>query len=433
MSGTRKARRVDCVSLRFPLDAAVTTTAVDATQSSSDAAQSSWRSPLVWWFAVAAFNAGTALLRGVSTSSQAARWWWSIDDQIPERTARWFLDGANGMLLDGWQATDRGPLQALLLLWGGRWSTNPVPAYFAGILINSVWVVGLWWFFRAVRVNEARIRWSVLLTALTGSIWLNTVYPWPKLLSGACALGCAAAILYRRPVIAGALGALAVLAHGAAIFALVGLVPWVVTRVGRRGLLTLLACAALYSPWTVFTQVVDPPGDRLIKFHFAGTYIEGPDDRPALEAIVSEYRHAGLDVIGFKMNNLRLVAGDPTVLDGTLGAWTPRWNEHDGIPGRLRSYQVTRIIWAPGVLLIGLFFGWRRVPRTVWLMLAAWLASYVLLEWGGHGAASAWLHTAPMCLVIGWVAVCALASPRWMLPVQAAFFVGMWFLAPSAF
>jgi hypothetical protein len=43
------------------------------------------------------------------------------------------------------------------------------------------------------------------------------------------------------------------------------------------------------------------------------------------------------------------------------------------------------------------------------------------------------MHTAPMCLVIGWVAACALASPRWMLPVQVVFFVGLWFLAPPAF
>jgi hypothetical protein len=67
------------------------------------------------------------------------------------------------------------------------------------------------------------------------------------------------------------------------------------------------------------------------------------------------------------------------------------------------------------------------------MMLAAWLAAYVLLEWGGNGSSLTWLHTAPMCLVIGWVAVCALASPRWMLPLAAVVFVGLWFLAPSVF
>ena len=71
------------------------------------------------------------------------------------------------------------------------------------------------------------------------------------------------------------------------------------------------------------------------------------------------------------------------------------------------------------------------MPRTVWLLLAAWLVAFVLLEWGGNYSSATWLQTAPMCLVIGWVAVCALASPRWMLPVQASVFVGLWLLAPS--
>ncbi len=161
----------------------------------------SWRDPLVWWLGVAAFNSLTAVVRGVTTSTEAARWWASPDAQVPERTARWFLAGGNGTIFPGWQATDRGPLQPLLLLWGGHWSTNPVPAYFTGVVANSLWVVGLWWFLRAVGVDDRRIRWTVILVALTGSIWLNTVYPWPKVLAGALALGCAAAVLVDATIV----------------------------------------------------------------------------------------------------------------------------------------------------------------------------------------------------------------------------------------
>jgi hypothetical protein len=405
-------------------------TATRAERRRASAARTSWREPLAWWVAVAAFDSLTALLHGVTTAGDALRWWFTTDDQIPEMTARWFLAGMHGDLLPGWQATDRGPLQPILLLWGGHWSTNPVPAYFTGVLVNAAWVLGLWWFLRAVRIEERRIRWTVVLVALTGSIWLNTVYPWPKLLAGALALGCAAAVLERRPALAGALGALAVLAHGGALFALVGLIPWVVTRLGKRGLLALLVCGAVYAPWVVFTQTVAPPGDRLLKWHFAGTDISSFDHRSAADAIVSEYEKAGLGVVGNKVTNLRFALGDPT-LDDSQGAIT-KW-QHDGFLGELRSDQVTRIIWAPGILLLGLCFGWKRVPRTVWAMLAAWLAAYVLLEWGGNHDSLTWLHTAPMCLVIGWVAACALASPRWMLPLQVAFFVGVWFLAPVVF
>jgi hypothetical protein len=296
----------------------------------------------------------------------------------------------------------------------------------AGVVINSLWVVGLWWFLRTVGIAEARIRWTVLLTALTGSIWLNAVYPWPKLLAGGLTLGCAAAVLRRRPVVAGALGALALLAHGAALIAIVGLIPWAVSKLGRRALVALLVMGAMYSPWFAFSKIVDPPGDRLIKWQFAGTDIDAPDPRSPFSAITQEYADAGLDVVSYKVHNLRVVFGDPTIdnVDGTN-----KWSE-DTI-GSIRAAQVTRIVWAPGVLLLGLFFGWRRVPRTVWAMLAAWLAAFVLLEWGGNRASSAWLHTAPMALVVGWVAACALAAPRWMLPVQAAVFIGLWLLAPT--
>jgi hypothetical protein len=363
----------------------------------------------------------------VFTAHDAAlHWWLSLDAEVPERTARWFLDGAHGLLLADWHASDRGPLQPLVLLWAGRWSTNPVPAYITGVVVNSSWVVGLWWFLRALRVSEGRIRWAVLLTALTGAIWLNTVYPWPKLLAGGLALGCAAAVLERRPVLAGLLGGLALLAHGAAVFAIIGLAPWAVSRLGRRALLGVLVLAAVYAPWFAFAKLVDPPGDRVIKWQLAGTDIDTPDPRSPLRAIVGEYRDAGIAVVGNKVGSLRVALGDPTI-ENVEG--TDKWN--GDVVGRLRTAQVTRVLWAPGVLLLGLVFGWRRVPRELWLLLAAWFASFVLLVWGGDGPSSAWLHTAPMALVVGWVAACAVAAPKWLLPVQAAVFVGLWLLAPT--
>jgi hypothetical protein len=384
----------------------------------------SWWPPLGGWVAVAAFNVITAVMRGATTAHDAAaRWWLSLDAEVPERTARWFLDGAHGLLVGDWHASDRGPLQAILLLWAGRWSTNPVPAYIAGVVVNSLWVVGLWWFLRSVNVPESRIRWTVVLVALTGSIWLNTVYPWPKLLAGACALGCAAAVLRRMPILAGVLGALALLAHGAALFALIGLVPWAVTRLGKRAFVALLVAGAVYAPWFAFSKLADPPGDRLVKWHIAGQI--HPTPRNALREVGDAYERAGIHIVGYKVHNLRVAFGDPTI-DNVGGTWSG-----GGVMDQLRAAQVTRIVWAPGILLVGLFFGWKRVPRTVWCMLAAWLAAYVLLEWGGNRSSSAWLHTAPMALVVAWVAVCALASPRWMLPIQAGVFVGVWLLAPA--
>jgi hypothetical protein len=387
--------------------------------------------PLAGWALVAAFNLGTALARGVSdTHAAALRWWVDPGDKIPELTAHWFLH--RGPFLPGWQATDRGPLQPLVLLWAGGWSTHPVPAYVMGVIVNSVWVVGLWWLLRSLEVTENRIRWAALLTALTGSIWLNAVYPWPKLLAGGLSLGCAAAVLYRRPWAAGLLAGLALLAHGTALFALVGLIPWIVSRLGKRGILLVIVAAATYAPWPAYTRVVDPPGDRLIKWHLAGTDITAPDHRSAIQAVVSSYRQAGPKVIENKVENLRVSLGDPSVSGVGAGpaVWQPAWRS--SVLGRMRIAQSTRLIFTPGLLLIALWW-WRRVPRTLLWMVGSWWGAFVLLEWGGNGASAAWVPSAPMALILGLVAACALGSPRWLLPLQLAFFVVVWLLASPAF
>lgn len=387
------------------------------------------RGPLLGYVAVAAFNLGTALLKGVNTAELASRQWWSSPDAlIPEMSARWLLLGEPFPLASSrWHVSDRGPLQAVLLLWAGEWSTEPVPAYVVGVLVNSTWVVGLWCLLRALDVAEDRIPWVVGLTALTGAIWINGVYPWPKLLAGALSLGCAAAVLRARPAVAGALAGMAFLAHGTALFAVVGLVPWIVTRLGRRAVGTAALAAAVCLPWMAFGRIADPPGDRLVKWHFAGTDIAEPDPRSAPRAIAGEYLRAGPRIVRYKVDNARLALGDPTVFDGSMQRGTPAWL--DDPLGRLRTYQVTRVVWAPGILLVGLL-GWRRVPVTLWRMLAAGLAAFVVLEWGGVEEAAAFTIVAPMMLVVGWVAACALAARRGLLPVQAGVFVGLWWLAP---
>ena len=147
-------------------------------------------------------------------------------------------------------------------------------------------------------------------------------------------------------------------------------------------LMALLACVAVYAPWMVFVQVVDPPGDRLVKWHFAGTDIDTPDDRSSVEAILSEYRHAGIGVVENKDRQRSHHLRRSDHLGPAAGKAAPPNGPTTACSARSAPRKVSRIVFAPGVLLLGLCFGWRRVPRTVWLMLAAWLAAYVFLEWG---------------------------------------------------
>lgn len=306
-------------------------------------------------------------------------------------------------------------------------STRPTAAYLVGVAVNASWVVGLWALLRALAIAEPRIRRTVVLLAFTGVIWVNTVYPWPKLLAGALCLGAAAAVLQRRAVLAGALAALALLSHGGALFAVLGLIPWFISRFGKRCLMVGVVAFAIYAPWLAYVKLIEPPGDRLIKWHFAGTWITESDTRSPLESIASAYRDAGpTQVVENKLNNARVVLGDPSVFGWFDLPGTPAWT---GFWGELRAGQLTRIAWGPGVLLIGLWW-WRRVPKTLWALLGAWALTLVLLEWGGIWESAPWTIHGPYALVVGFAAACALASPRWLYPPVVASFVFLWYLSP---
>jgi hypothetical protein len=202
-----------------------------------------------------------------------------------------------------------------------------------------------------------------------------------------------------------------------------------VSRLGRRVLLLGAVAAACYAPWMVAVRVTAPPGDRLVKWHFAGTDVDTPDDRSPLDAIVSEYRAAGWNVVGNKIRNVRVTLA----IDGgklAPGVPQPAWG--DGFVDTVRRYQLHRLLAAPGVLLVGLF-RWRRVPRDLWKLIGAWWLVFVVLEWGGDENTAAWVHVAPLALLVALVAACAVAAPRWVAAVHVPFFVALWLLAPPAF
>ena len=405
----------------------------------SSPAFASSRDPLIAWLIVAAFDLAAAALRGVHTAAEAAtQWWTAVDAQIPELTARWFLYG--GEFLGGrWHASARGPLQPLILLMGGEWGTTPRVAYVIGVVLNASWVVGLWVLLRALGFERKRIAFAVSLVALTGPVWLNTVYPWPKLLSAAFTMGLIAAVLRKRALLAGLLAGLALLAHGSALFALVGSAPWIANRLRARGAATLIVALAVYAPWFVYGTVVDPPNDRLMKWHFAGTDIGTHDGRDFPRALIDEYRDAGTRVIGYRIDNIRYALGDPTIYRAKEREWTAGWL---GGLGTVRRWQITRIIWAPGLLLLGpllwiLRRRWRE-PKgpgelgTLAGLGAGWFLAYVLIEWGGNADSIAMMHSAPFALVVAFPAVCALRCNRWMLGAQIAAFIGLWLMAPTA-
>ncbi len=391
-----------------------------------------WLAPVLAWLAVALFNILTLVIRGLWTGHDVAvALWPGVDNVIPERTAQWFLGDT---FIPGVYPFDRGPLQPLLLLLGGEWATQPTQALIIGVIVNSSWVLGLWPLLRVLRVaSERRIAFVVAMVAMTGPVWMNTVFTWPKMLAAAFSLAAAAAVLARRPMLAGALCGLALLSHGTALFAVIGLVPFMIHRYQWRSLWTIGIAALVFSPWFLASLVIAAPGQpQMIQWHFGGTDIGTADLRSPIPSVIESYRSAGWHVIGNKFNNLRVLFGDPFIFRNPGGnSWFDvGWPRQQSSLGEARWMMSSRLLYAPGVLLLGLWWS-RRIGPTLWLLVGAWCLTYGLLEWGGSASAAAFLHTAPFALLLAWVVICALKVPLWFLPLQAFFFVFVWLLAPA--
>lgn len=389
-----------------------------------------WLAPVLAWLATAGFNIVTLAMKGTwDGHAVAMQWWTAVDNVIPEQTARWMLGEQS--FIPGVYPFDRGPLQPILLMWGGEWSTRPLPALLTGVVINSTWVLGLWVLLRALRVTERRIAYVVFLVALTGPVWMNTIYVWPKMLAAALCLGCAAMILRRQPVWAGVLAGLALLAHGTALVALIALLPWAVSRLRWRALWVYGLAVLFYLPWFAASLVVQVTGQpQMIQWHYGGTDVDKPDVRNPVVSVLDSYRHVGWSWFEYKLNNFRIVLGDPTTWVGDAPGWpTSGWPNTTGAGGYLRWLMTGRVLLAPGILLVGLI-GIRHVPRTLIWMAVSFATVYGLMEWGGSANNSAYLHTAPFALLIAWTAICALGARWWMAFLQAGVFIGLWLLAP---
>lgn len=236
--------------------------------------------------------------------------WKAPDHLIPFLFSDRLAAGASTSLVIGdWNGSDRPPLLAGFLLLNRGFAEiaggPTVSAFGAGVVAQALWIPALYAFLRSIGVAKTQALFGILLAGATGASLVNSLYTWPKMLSAALVL-CSGAVLFgaiRRPKTFGlnfslavVLFALAMLAHGAAGFTLpfvvaIGLfvyrrqawgsiVRWTGVAAGL-GLLT-------YAPWIVYQRFVDPPGDRLLKWHLAGV-IPPEDPRSFLEAFFDSY------------------------------------------------------------------------------------------------------------------------------------------------
>ncbi|MCP9925252.1 hypothetical protein KBY79_08515 [Synechococcus lacustris C3-12m-Tous] len=257
-----------------------------------------------------------------------------VDNIIPASLANAALkDTYTSPLIGDWLGSDRPPLQSGLIIFssiatrglGFDWNSS---LFAASIVANSMWILGGLTFVSTLQFKQNLIYASVLPAGLSGYIILNTTFTWPKALAAAFLLASISSIctnqnpsyLRIRSCLSGLLLGFACLSHGSSFFAvpavmIVGLlhnkrnVRQFSLQPLQATLLLLLSFVSVQTPWIFWQKFIDPPGDRLLKWHLAGAINITPDS--FMHVLLAQYRSLDFSsIVQNKISNFKLLFGN---------------------------------------------------------------------------------------------------------------------------
>jgi len=332
--------------------------------------------PVVLWVLASAFVLFLGFLHGGTAEpliAAATRFSHQLpaDNEIPRFFADYFyVHGHHGVPppFADWLSSDRPPLQIgyVLAQRPFGWDAAGLHYEVLGIVIQQLWILGMWALLCAARVTP-RTRGLVALAAIVSDVAIvHAFFVWPKLITAGFLLAALAMVLsgdwerWRRQPLAAILFAVlcgaAMLAHGSSVFFVLPLLVLAAWR-GMPSLAWLGAAGAvgvvLLGSWAAYQHYADPPGDRLVKWQLAGSL--AVDDRGAVETIVDSYREAGLGgTLENKWGNVTQIAGVGEVEDA-IGSAVDEVGA--GNPGKaitaLRLPRFFDLLPFLGLLLIG--------------------------------------------------------------------------------
>jgi hypothetical protein len=351
------------------------------------------------------------------------------DSVIPSFYTEWFVahgHRGNPPVFGDWLSSDRPPLQVGYALSQRRfgWDSTGLHYQVLGVLLQQLWIVGLWALLVASRVGRVTRALAMLTLLVSDVAIVNGFFVWPKMLPTAMLLAAAALVLtplwdeLRRSLWAAALIAallgLAMLGHGSSAF---GIIP-LVAIAAFRGLpswrwigVALVVGAVVVAPWSAYQSYGDPPGNRLTKWTLAG--VETIDERGTLETIVDSYGEAGVGgTLENKGQNFAMMSGGEPALNSlenavdAVGAGDLETAVRD-----LRSIFFFNLLPSLGLLLIAplaMALARRRGRRNPleWSMALSCFAVFALgaVAWGllafGNPAARTSLHVGSYLLPV---------------------------------
>jgi len=339
------------------------------------------------------------------------------DNDIPRFFSDWFYahghHGTPPVFPGEWLASDRPPLQVAYANFERSFGWDNIGLHYEvmGVVLQQLWVVGLWALLSAARVTGVTRALAMVTVLLSDIAIVNGFFVWPKMLPAAMLLGAAALVitplwkevrvsLWGGALVAALLG-LAMLGHGASIF---GVIPLAVVALwrgvpNRRWLGVALLVGALFmAPWSAYQKWGDPPGNRLTKW-FLGGAIE-VDDRGVAEAIGDGYGGAGLGgTLHNKGQNFAVIfGGEPMAENVDLIVDAAKAGDFENVVRPIRSIFFFGLVPSLGLLLLGplaMAIGYRRRGRdpaewksalTCLAVFAIGAVAWALIMFGGSVA-----------------------------------------------
>lgn len=227
-----------------------------------------------------------------------------IDNWLPKILGDQIVSGSlQSPMVGDWLSSDRGPLQTgFYLLFYPFFKSFDSYYQVISVFLQSLVLVPIGLFFRWLIGSKYFIFLSVLVFSLSSLAIINTSFVWPKLLATTYCLllfmlffsvKSIDQVISEKPIyllLISCSASFSLLSHGSTIFSLLVIslfflcfflhgkylkdpsredvkLSCFVQFVFKLFLLFLV----VMGPWLVYQKVIDPPGDRLLKWHFAGS------------------------------------------------------------------------------------------------------------------------------------------------------------------
>lgn len=207
-----------------------------------------------------------------------------IDNFLPKIFAdQLYHEKISHPMVGDWLSSDRPPLQTgQFLFFYKLYSGNDIGYQLNAMLLQAYFLVPIILLLNLLFKGNRIIKLLIVTSIAFSSVALvNTVYVWPKLIAGTALLLITYILLISSlfknkitPIILSTiLAMISMLAHSGSIFSLIpiAIISFFVFKPSFKNIFAALAVALLmFGPWMIYQKHIDPPGDRLIKWHLAG-------------------------------------------------------------------------------------------------------------------------------------------------------------------